>query len=83
MDINRSIYMTGREIGVVRWYDEGEGYGYIARKDKEDLYVHYSSILCHESDCSISEGDSVSFTVIEGSRGLQAQDVVIIKHTNN
>jgi CspA family cold shock protein len=75
--------MIGREIGVIKWYDEIEGYGYIARKGKDDLYVHYSSVLCHESDCKIREGDSVTFTVVQGSRGLQAQDVVIIKHTYN
>jgi CspA family cold shock protein len=75
--------MSGREFGVVKWYDEAEGYGYIAREGKEDLYVHYSSLLCHESDCSISEGDSVSFTVIKGSRGSQAQNVIIVRHTNN
>ncbi|MBC8555341.1 MAG: cold shock domain-containing protein [Candidatus Brocadiales bacterium] len=75
--------MSGREIGVVKWFDEAEGYGYIARKEKDDLYVHYSSILCDESDCAISEGESVTFTVVQGSYGVQAQDVVIIKYTYN
>ncbi len=60
-----------------------EGYGYIARKGKDDLYVHYSSVLCHESDCAIHEGDSVSFIVVRGKHGLQAQDVMVIKHTYN
>ena len=77
------MVMSGREVGVVKWYDAAEGYGYIARKGKDDLYVHYSSILCDGSDCAISEGESVSFSVVQGSRGLQAQDVVIIKYTYN
>jgi len=75
--------ITGREVGVVKWFDEAEGYGFISRKGKEDLYVHYSSVLCDESDCAISEGESVTFTVVQGRHGLQAQDVVIIKHTYN
>jgi len=73
------MVMSGREVGVVKWYDEAEGYGFIARKGKDDLYIHYSSVLCHESDCAIHVG----FTVMQGSRGLQAQDVVLIKHTYN
>jgi len=77
------MVISGREVGVVKWYDEAEGYGYIARKGKDDLYLHYSSVRCDESDCKISAGESVTFSVVRGSRGLQAQDVVIIKHTYN
>jgi CspA family cold shock protein len=77
------MVMSGREVGVVKWYDAAEGHGYIARQGKDDLYVHYSSIICDESDCAISAGESVTFTVIQGERGLQAQDVAVIKHTYN
>jgi CspA family cold shock protein len=77
------MVMSGRQVGVVKWYDKAQGYGYIAREGKDDLYLHYSSILCDERDCSISEGESVTFTVVQGSRGLQAQDVMIIKNTYN
>ena len=75
--------ISGREVGVVKWFDEASGHGYIARNGKEDLYVHYSAILCDESDCGISQGESVTFTVTQGKHGLQAQDVVVIKHTYN
>jgi CspA family cold shock protein len=71
--------MNKREIGIVKWYDEEEGYGFIARKGGEDIYVHYSAILCDYSDCILKEGDAVEFTVIEGKNGLQAQDVVVIE----
>ncbi len=77
------MVMVGRDVGVVKWFDEAEGYGYISRKGEDDLYVHYSSVLCHDNDCKISEGDSVTFTVVQGKRGFQAQDVVVIKHTYN
>ena len=75
--------MSGREVGVVKWFDATEGYGYITRQGKDDLYVHYSAILCDESDCAISAGESVTFSVMPGKRGFQAQDVVVIKHTYN
>lgn len=69
--------MLKREIGIVRWYDEVEGYGFIARKRGEDIYVHYSAITCDESKCFLEEGDPVEFTIIEGTDGLQAQNVVL------
>ena len=69
--------MLKREIGIVKWYDEVEGYGFIARKQGEEIFVHYSAIICDESKCFLEEGDPVEFTVIEGTDGLQAQNVVL------
>jgi len=69
--------MHKREVGIVRWYDEVEGYGFIARKQGGDIYVHYSAIICDEGECFLDEGDPVEFTVVEGKDGLQAQDVVL------
>ncbi len=69
--------MPKRETGIVKWYDDAEGYGFIARKRWEEIYVHYSAIICDESKCSLEEGDPVEFTVVEGKDGLQAQDVVL------
>ncbi|RJQ44362.1 MAG: cold shock domain-containing protein [Nitrospiraceae bacterium] len=71
--------MPKREIGIVRWFDSDEGCGFIARRHGEDIYVHYSAILCDGSDCIPKEGDPVEFTVVEGNNGLQAQKVVIKK----
>jgi CspA family cold shock protein len=69
--------MPKREIGIVRWYDDTEGYGFIARKRGEEIYVHYSAIICDEGKCFLEEGDPVEFTVAEGKDGLQAQSVVL------
>jgi CspA family cold shock protein len=73
--------MPKREVGIVRWYDEIEGYGFIARKRGDEIYVHYSAILCDEGRCSLEEGDAVEFTVIEGKDGLQAQEVTVLRST--
>jgi len=71
--------MPKREVGIVRWYDDIEGHGFIARKQGEEIYVHYSAILCDEGRCFLEEGDPVEFTVIEGKDGLQAQEVAVLK----
>ncbi|RJQ50881.1 MAG: cold-shock protein [Nitrospiraceae bacterium] len=71
--------MPKREIGIVRWYDGAGGYGFIARKHGEDVYVHYSAVCCDGDDCALEEGDPVEFTVIEGENGPQAQEVVVKK----
>jgi CspA family cold shock protein len=71
--------MPRREIGIIKWYDNDEGCGYIARKKGEDVYVHYSAVLCASGDCVLKEGDAVEFTVLQGNNGPQAQDVVILR----
>ncbi len=72
--------MPKREIGIVRWYDNDEGYGFIVRKRGEEIYVHYSAILCDGDKCCLEKGDLVEFTVVEGKEGPQAQEVVLVKN---
>ncbi len=72
--------MPKREIGIVKWYDSVEGYGFIARKHGEDIYVHYTAIQCDEGDCVLEEGNPVEFTVVEGKGCQQAQKVVVKKY---
>lgn len=72
--------MSKREVGIVRWYDPEEGCGYIARRHGEDVYVHYSALLCDGGDCVLREGEPVEFTLIETDEGVQAQEVVSVKH---
>jgi len=71
--------MPKREIGIVKWYDNDEGYGFIVRKRGEEIYVHYSAILCDGDKCCLEAGDPVEFTVVEGKEGPQAQEVVLVK----
>ncbi len=73
------VNVAVREIGIVKWYDQGEGYGFIARKQGEDVYVHYSAIICSDGNCILKEGDPVEFSMADNKNGPQAQDVVILK----
>ena len=61
--------------GTVRWFNRRKGYGFIAMPDGRDVFVHYSSIG-GEGAKVLGEGDKVSFEVVEGEKGLRAENVV-------
>ncbi len=69
--------MATREIGTVKWFNATKGYGFIAREGGKDVFVHYSAIQ-GGGYRSLDEGQRVEFTVVEGPKGLQAQDVVAL-----
>lgn len=66
--------MESREEGTVKWFDAEKGFGFIQRAQGEDIFVHYSAIN-GEGFRSLEEGQRVEFDVVEGRKGLQAQDV--------
>ena len=69
--------MAERETGTVKWFNESKGYGFIEREQGEDVFVHYASIR-GEGFKSLAEGQKVEFTVTQGQKGPQAQDVTAI-----
>lgn len=66
--------MAEREIGTVKWFNAEKGYGFIARERGGDVFVHYSEIRM-SGYRSLEEGQRVEFTVVQGQKGPQAQDV--------
>ena len=64
--------------GVVKWFNNAKGYGFLGRDGGNDVFVHYSSIQL-EGYKSLKEGDPVDFDVIQGEKGPQADKVVLIK----
>ena len=68
--------MSERIVGTVKWFNNGKGYGFIAREGGEDVFVHYSAIKS-EGYRSLQEGQKVEFTIEKGPKGLQAADVTI------
>ena len=69
--------MSARETGSVKWFDSAKGYGFITRAQGGDVFVHYSSIR-GTGYRSLEEGQQVEFAVVEGQKGLQAQDVIAL-----
>lgn len=60
--------------GKVKWFNDAKGYGFIAREDGPDVFVHHSAIMA-DGFRSLSEGQEVAFDIVEGPKGLQAANV--------
>jgi len=61
--------------GKVKWFNPKKGYGFIVGPDGTDIFVHYSSIA-GDGYKTLYEGDLISFDVVEGEKGLRAENVV-------
>ena len=68
-------HFVDRLKGVVKWFNNAKGYGFIGRSDGPDVFVHYSAIAA-EGYKSLQEGDQVEFEIAEGQKGPQAANVV-------
>lgn len=66
-----------KEQGVVKWFNPGKGYGFIERDAGGDVFVHFNAIVS-DGFKTLDEGQRVEFDVVQGQKGLQAQDVVVI-----
>lgn len=60
--------------GVVKWFNDAKGYGFIAMDDGKDIFVHYSAILM-DGRKTLKEGQPVTFEIAEGPKGPQAANV--------
>lgn len=63
------------ETGTVKWFNGDKGFGFITRENGDDVFAHFSAI---QSDGfkTLDEGQSVTFDVENGTRGLQATNIV-------
>ena len=65
------------QSGVVKWFNNSKGYGFLTDENGADVFVHFSAI---QSDGykTLKQGDNVKLEAIEGDKGLQAQNVKIV-----
>ncbi|KAA9133590.1 cold-shock protein [Marinihelvus fidelis] len=61
--------------GKVKWFNDEKGFGFIEREGQDDVFVHFRSIQS-EGFKSLKEGQEVQFTIGEGRKGPQAENVV-------
>ena len=61
--------------GKVKWFNPRKGFGFIATDDGRVIFVHYSSIS-GDGYKTLVEGDPVTFEIVEGDKGLRAENVV-------
>lgn len=62
------------EKGTIKWFNDEKGYGFISREAGDDVFVHFSAIQ-GDGFKTLEEGQSVTFDVETGDRGLQASNV--------
>jgi len=60
--------------GIVKWFNDRKGYGFISQEDGNDVFVHFSSIDAPGYK-TLSEGDNVDFEIEESDRGPEAKNV--------
>ena len=70
--------MSVREQGIVKWFNDSKGLGFIQRNSGEDIFVHFRAIQ-GDGYRSLQDGQKVEFIVVEGQKGLQAEEVTKVE----
>ncbi len=68
---------AGTMQGKVKWFNAEKGYGFIEYEGGKDVFVHFSAIEM-EGFKTLKEGQVVNFEIVEGERGPQAANVVVV-----
>jgi CspA family cold shock protein len=69
------VNMSERVTGTVKWFNNAKGFGFISREESsDDVFVHFRSIQ-GEGYRTLNEGQEVIFNLVDGPKGLQAEDV--------
>ena len=63
--------------GTVKWFNDAKGFGFIEQESGPDVFAHFSAIT-GEGHKSLAEGQKVEFTVTQGEKGPQAENIVAV-----
>ncbi|PIE45109.1 MAG: cold-shock protein [Gammaproteobacteria bacterium] len=64
-----------KTTGTIKWFNESKGFGFIAQENGPDVFVHFRAIV-GDGFKTLKEGQRVEFNIVEGEKGLQAEQVV-------
>ncbi|ASD69537.1 cold-shock protein [Pseudoalteromonas piscicida] len=67
--------MSNTLTGTVKWFNESKGFGFIAQENGPDVFAHFSAIT-GDGFRTLAEGERVEFTVTDGQKGPQAENIV-------
>ncbi len=70
--------MSTTTTGTVKWFNADKGYGFIEQQSGADVFVHFQQINNSGGYKSLDEGQQVEFTVAQGQKGPQAENVNVI-----
>jgi len=63
--------------GIVKWFNDKKGYGFIVQENGPDVFVHHSNINA-QGFKSLKEGDAVTFDIEQGEKGPTATNVTVV-----
>ncbi|MEM5528735.1 cold-shock protein [Gammaproteobacteria bacterium AS21] len=69
--------MSNTTTGTVKWFNETKGFGFIEQESGADVFAHFSAIVS-EGFKTLAEGQRVEFTLSQGQKGPQAENIVCI-----
>jgi CspA family cold shock protein len=70
--------MSTATTGIVKWFNSDKGFGFIQQQSGPDVFVHFKSIINSGGYKTLEENQKVEFSIGQGTKGLQAQNVKII-----
>lgn len=69
--------MSEKLVGTVKWFNDTKGFGFITQESGPDVFAHFSAIKS-DGFKSLKEGQKVEFSVTQGQKGPQAEEIVIL-----
>ena len=69
--------MSNTVKGTVKWFNEAKGFGFIEQESGPDVFAHFSAIQS-EGFKTLTEGQAVEFTLTQGQKGPQAENIVAL-----
>ncbi len=72
------VRMREMATGIVKWFNDSKGFGFIKQEGGEDVFCHHSAIVA-DGFRSLTEGQTVEFDVKRGPKGLQAENVRVVR----